>query len=544
MKQERTIIITSGAYLDPQLEAEFGRIPPAFLPLGGQRLYEHQYAFLKDYSARIILSVPEDYSIPESDKQTLRCLKIEIIPVPVGISLGNSLVYVINLAACVTGTIGVLHGDTLLNRIDPTVLDVISVSPSDSAYRWGQVFQVGNKLVNPGDFEDSIDSKDSNLIPEILSGWFSFADGFLFVKAITQQSGHFLNGIHAYNSERQLMTVEAGDWFDFGHADTYYQSRRRVTTQRAFNELEITKRLVIKSSQNSNKMNGEANWFKSLPSSLRIHTPALLGTEEVDGNSRYILEYMHLPTLAELFVFGELPRLSWDAIFNAANEVLDAFSQIPASSEIADEAHNIYGSKTLERLENYANLSGIDLSAPCRFNNAWLPSLERMTSIASDSIAAASPKHLTLIHGDFCFSNLLYDHRADLIRVIDPRGVDAKGNISIFGDRRYDIGKLYHSVIGRYDQIIAGKFSLVKNGPLDMNLTLPAENVFLEVEDSFRAQKFAGLSTDDASATAIGVLLFLSMLPLHADRPDRQMAFLANAMRLFLLMDNPNKKIK
>jgi hypothetical protein len=27
--------------------------------------------------------------------------------------------------------------------------------------------------------------------------------------------------------------------------------------------------------------------------------------------------------------------------------------------------------------------------------------------------------------------------------------------------------------------------------------------------------------------------LFLSMLPLHADRPDRQGAFIANALRLF-----------
>ena len=63
---DRTIIITSGAYLDPQLEAEFGRIPPAFLPLGGHRLYEQQHAFLKEFSDRIILSVPEDYEISQN----------------------------------------------------------------------------------------------------------------------------------------------------------------------------------------------------------------------------------------------------------------------------------------------------------------------------------------------------------------------------------------------------------------------------------------------------------------------------------------------
>ena len=31
--------------------------------------------------------------------------------------------------------------------------------------------------------------------------------------------------------------------------------------------------------------------------------------------------------------------------------------------------------------------------------------------------------------------------------------------------------------------------------------------------------------------------LFLSMLPLHADRPDRQQAFVANALRLWRELD-------
>jgi hypothetical protein len=31
--------------------------------------------------------------------------------------------------------------------------------------------------------------------------------------------------------------------------------------------------------------------------------------------------------------------------------------------------------------------------------------------------------------------------------------------------------------------------------------------------------------------------LFLSMLPLHADRPDRQAAFIANALRLYAELD-------
>lgn len=37
-------LIMSGAYVGQELESEFGRIPPSFLPLGNRRLFQHQVA--------------------------------------------------------------------------------------------------------------------------------------------------------------------------------------------------------------------------------------------------------------------------------------------------------------------------------------------------------------------------------------------------------------------------------------------------------------------------------------------------------------------
>jgi hypothetical protein len=42
-----------------------------------------------------------------------------------------------------------------------------------------------------------------------------------------------------------------------------------------------------------------------------------------------------------------------------------------------------------------------------------------------------------------------------------------------------------------------------------------------------------GIRASGPEVRAITVGLFLSMLPLHADRPDRQRAFIANALRLY-----------
>jgi hypothetical protein len=49
------------------------------------------------------------------------------------------------------------------------------------------------------------------------------------------------------------------------------------------------------------------------------------------------------------------------------------------------------------------------------------------------------------------------------------------------------------------------------------------------------------MSAYESAAPAICTLLFLSMLPLHAEDPNRQDAFLANALRLFQQLDTPHQ---
>ncbi len=41
------ILINSAAYVNDDLRAEFGLLPPCFLPLGNRRLYHHQIESLR-----------------------------------------------------------------------------------------------------------------------------------------------------------------------------------------------------------------------------------------------------------------------------------------------------------------------------------------------------------------------------------------------------------------------------------------------------------------------------------------------------------------
>ena len=143
----------------------------------------------------------------------------------------------------------------------------------------------------------------------------------------------------------------------------------------------------------------------------------------------------------------------------------------------------------------------------------------------------------SVMHGDFCFSNILYSFRRARVRVIDPRGLTETQEPSLFGDLRYDLGKLMHSVSGRYDLIVAGRYAGGRVGAAEFQLQFADEPWRDQLEAAALETTMGGVRLDSEAVWAAMTSLFLSMAPLHADRPDRQDAFIANALRLRLVMD-------
>ena len=104
------ILITSAAYVTPGLASEFGKLPPCMLPVQNRRLYEHQIK-LFPLEEQIVLSLPKDYDLSSFDENRLRELGVDIILVPEGFSLGESIVYVLNVKSAYSEPIKILHGD-------------------------------------------------------------------------------------------------------------------------------------------------------------------------------------------------------------------------------------------------------------------------------------------------------------------------------------------------------------------------------------------------------------------------------------------------
>ncbi|HDW1595385.1 TPA: capsular biosynthesis protein, partial [Escherichia coli] len=140
----------------------------------------------------------------------------------------------------------------------------------------------------------------------------------------------------------------------------------------------------------------------------------------------------------------------------------------------------------------------------------------------------------TIMHGDLCFSNIIFNFRTGRIQVFDPRGLNHSGEISIYGDFRYDIAKLSHSILGLYDWIIAGYYIInKKNKTHSIEFKINIDNKLFEIQSTFVSIIKEKYSISEKSLYAMQIHLFLSMLPLHSDDKKRQDALFANAFRLY-----------
>jgi hypothetical protein len=97
------------------------------------------------------------------------------------------------------------------------------------------------------------------------------------------------------------------------------------------------------------------------------------------------------------------------------------------------------------------------------------------------------------------------------------------------------LGKLSHSIIGLYDHIITGAFTLnyeYRNDLCVFNFEVFTDERVRNIQAAFLDHEFLpGLKP--MQVMPMTILLFISLLPMHADSPSRQAAFLANALRLY-----------
>ncbi|WP_169391549.1 MULTISPECIES: hypothetical protein [Psychrobacter] len=518
------IIIHSSRFVNAEFEAEIGLIPPCMLPIGNKKMLELQVANFKAKfpHEKIVVTLPKHYKLTINEQAVIKELEISVQRICDQLSFAEAILYLLNIESenC-DDTIRILQGDRLLNDI-PLANDCIAVAGACRQSDWYDRYQRQDN--------------ESRWL-----GYFAFSSKPNLTKALALSASSFIDAIHHYNDSISLKEVQPTDWYNCSHFNSYFDARSSITTQRSFNALTIDAGVVTKTSDDDVKIQAEVHWFTNLPASLKRFTPQFIGNGRLqdDITTYYQLEFLPILPLNELYVHGRNPIWFWQQIFDLVKEF---FAQATTSdkmqplelTQIDDCLEDLYRKKTFGRLKTYQQSSQVDLHAPVDYEGVSIGSI---FDIANDCIERALqlPSQPIIMHGDLCFSNMLFDVRGRRLKLIDPRGLDCHNNFSIFGDLSYDLAKLAHSVVGMYDFIIAGRFEIVTHQHdrgQSQSICFDIDDRLAQIQDCFLQTKFHQQFEMKAIMPAV-VLLFLSMLPLHADRPDRQKAMLLNAYRLY-----------
>lgn len=328
--------------------------------------------------------------------------------------------------------------------------------------------------------------------------------------------------------------IHNNNYLDFGVLSDLNKSKLQVV--REFNKIELIdddiNELKIKKSsvKKPEKILDEFLWYQKIPLHMRKYIPTTYEFNskiESGEGANYVMSYIDSTPLQELFMYNLPDFLSWVSIFDSIyNYFLDS-RNIENKEQFYKENKNkliqanikMLKEKTKERVDQIRDMfPHREYVINGQFYDNPIYHLDKILEKAEEISSDVNIDNLVILHGDLFFGNMMYDIEKESLKVIDPRG--EYGEFTIYGDMRYDLAKLYHSVIGNYDFIVNGLYELrdydstlnysIFNG--DSNKKVSGYiHYFIEVLDN---------DVDDIEF--ITGLLFLTMIPLHSENKNNQ----------------------
>ena len=348
--------------------------------------------------------------------------------------------------------------------------------------------------------------------------------------------------------EKYGHSIKHEKWYDSGHSTTYFETKITSFSSRFFNDIKYNhkRNSIIKISQDSIKLKKEINFYKNIPSELRLFFPILLNKAE-EEKLFLELEYLPFPNLAEIFLFRKITANRWETIVNSLFNIYSEFYLNNKPQNFSYDASHLYSEKLSQRLkilnklldnQNSKLLKKI-INTGIKVNNYILPSLNSTnTKLQKKLKQIEKQRPLAFGHGDLCFNNILIEPISGIIKLIDPKA-DSIGNNKIgYVDPLYDLAKLNHSFSCFYDSIVNNMFSISYiNDQFELKIFKPFN---YEVANFYFQKIFLDNLIDKELLRILTSNLFLSMLPLHKDNEQKMAAFLILGLSLFYDIDMKN----
>lgn len=533
------LIIPSAKVINEELQSRYGKIVPILIPLENGIVLDKLYKEYENYYDEIIITLYEEV------ENTLKIInlknypKLKIKTLSKLDDIGNGIREVLrelknkeNIS-----NLSINFGDTYIKNLNKYLnKNIICYSKNSEIDRWAYFTKNDSNLII---IQEKTKEAIINQRKDILIGFFNITSVEKFYSIISKkekgEKDTLYQSLEEYNSYNGLECILEDNWNDFGHLDNFLKAQKMVET-RFFNEINIDKdkNILTKKSQEKEKLINEIRWFLTLPNNLQWITPRIYSYSLEWEQPKVSMEYYSYPTLHHLYLYGNHNIDKWKKIFKKlfyVHDEMKGYSLKINREDIEKALNDIYINKTIERLEKVKQDKNFSRYFEKEFyiNNIKIESLNKLKRLIIELVEKLEinkREELNIIHGDYFFANILYDPTADIIKLIDPRG--DFGGYGIYGDPNYDLAKLAHSVDGKYDFIVEDLFELEE---LDkgFNYKIVYSEKYDEIKELFYSyfDKKVRLKIK-----FIQSLLFLSMIPLHKDKPKRQKVMLGVGVRI------------
>ena len=300
---------------------------------------------------------------------------------------------------------------------------------------------------------------------------------------------------------------------------------------RFFNSIERDNYTVTKRSTDKAKLEREYRFWELLPPPMQMFFIRPFGFIDEGATASYRMERLFIPDVAVQWLHNAFNEAEFRRLMSHFFYFISTRAQRSARAgevEIATEA--LYITKVQERLDalkkvpQYKDLEPLFEQA-CGGIDALF---DRYKVIFKDLRSELAGNRLVIGHGDFCFSNILYTKTSQSLKLIDPKGATEEADL--WTHPFYDLAKLSHSVLGAYDFVNHDLFEIQIDDDLHPQLVIDrprpewARPIF---EDALTSAGYSLKAVRLCEAS-----LFISMLPLHIDRPRKVLAFVLIAVEI------------
>lgn len=538
----KALLIPSATLIPREMRSRMGAIPTCLFPLNNGTMLQQLCQKYDNYTDKIyVLANKGEEQI--RNYVELKKLPVQIVKVDELKDLGYTIRCGLEaLQEEVVEQIYINFADTLLSN-PPSMVprDIVYYAKQDYDEDWsffeqenGTISQIMDKCYVPNGPD-----RQGNVFVGVFE--ITRPDYFIeeLVHAQEQENADqdsFYTALKEYSRQTAMEFFLASKWFDVGHSERYIQAKTSVEA-RAFNSIEIdeSRGILKKRSKNQEKLINEIKWYLKMPAKLQYLIPRIYDYS-LDWSDPYVsMEYYGYNTFHEMLVYGDNPQTQWRQYFEKllfAVQDMGRFQVHGSRASISSSLETMYITKVVERLGALRNDSRFSsfFSREIYVNGAKFPSLDllitKLPQMLKKRLIDNAPDKFCIIHGDLCFSNILVEDRFGFMRIIDPRG--KFGEFDLYGDQRYELAKLMHSMDGQYDFITEDMFSVqVDETNIVLEVPNKASGVYTIFKDVFRE-----MLANYADLQLIESTLFLSMLPLHNDSLSRQYAMLATGLKL------------